>query len=179
MKICEMRKCVKKYYGRGLCEKHYTRQRRHGDPLIVLYRDDGSNTICEVDKCNKKAIGRGWCHNHYKNWQRNGCPITPAKRASLEERFSIKVDIRGEDECWLWYGAITSVERGSIRVEKKCRGAHVIAWELGNNRLIPTDKEIHHKCQNPLCMNFNHLQLVTNEEHKAIHYLIGKIIKWR
>lgn len=33
-KICSAKDCLNKHYGKGLCEKHYTRQRRHKSLFI-------------------------------------------------------------------------------------------------------------------------------------------------
>ena len=35
---CEIDKCKNKHFGKGLCEKHYTRKRRHGNPLYISPR---------------------------------------------------------------------------------------------------------------------------------------------
>lgn len=35
MRTCEIEACDGPHYGNGLCSKHYTRQRRHGDPLAA------------------------------------------------------------------------------------------------------------------------------------------------
>jgi hypothetical protein len=36
IKECSIKDCHKKYYARGLCNTHYARQYRNGDPNIVL-----------------------------------------------------------------------------------------------------------------------------------------------
>jgi hypothetical protein len=33
--MCRIKKCKGKVFAKGLCVKHYTRERRHGDPMQV------------------------------------------------------------------------------------------------------------------------------------------------
>lgn len=41
MKTCNQTNCSKRHYGRGLCEMHYHRQRRHGDPDTRMRNANG------------------------------------------------------------------------------------------------------------------------------------------
>lgn len=40
MKQCDIEGCERKHYGRGWCERHYRRWRKHGDPLVTLTYSD-------------------------------------------------------------------------------------------------------------------------------------------
>jgi len=41
MDICKIEDCQTKAVAKGLCQKHYVRFKRHGDPLIVKPRNHG------------------------------------------------------------------------------------------------------------------------------------------
>jgi hypothetical protein len=59
---------------RGLCNKHYLRLTKNGDPLRLARRErfEQQPTVCAVDGCAKPRKSRGWCSAHYLRWLRRG-----------------------------------------------------------------------------------------------------------
>lgn len=94
----------------------------------------------------------------------------------LEVRFWKKVDVRGEDDCWLWlagqdgdgYGAFMS-DKGPIR-------AHRFAWQSVNGP-IPKGHTLHHRCETKLCCNPRHGRSMTRAAHGKLHDSPGSY--WR
>lgn len=85
------------------------------------------------------------------------------------KRFWKKVEIRGNDECWLWKSCKNSHGYGRFGVGMKVYLAHRISYEMTFGE-IPEGLLGLHKCDNPSCVNPNHIFLGTQEDnmHDAI-----------
>lgn len=84
-----------------------------------------------------------------------------------EKTFWNNVDIRSNDECWLWKRYTDSDGYGRTKLFYnifKKTGAHQISWILSGND-IPTGLLIRHKCNNPKCCNPNHLDIGTAKDN--------------
>ena len=83
------------------------------------------------------------------------------------ERFMRKVQ-QGEG-CWLWLGTKSDVGTGTYgvvydRAVRRTTQAHRLAYRLFRGE-IPADLTVDHLCRNTLCVNPEHMELVTMREN--------------
>lgn len=161
---------------RGMCNAHYKRWQRHGDPEAGRHPID----TCTIEGCENPHHAQGYCTAHHHRYMRHGDPLSggaaqPHGLTPLErfERYVVKGD---PDECWLWNGAVTGVGYGAIFYEGRIQGAHRVAWQIANGKSIPESLMILHKCDNPPCVNPNHLTIGSHADNMEDARVKGRFL---
>src|SRR6266436_3883570 len=95
--------------------------------------------------------------------RRGASAMWATRRIPIQDRFWSKVDKQGEQECWNWKAGKNKGGYGVFYLEHSHHNepsirdfAHRLSWQFANGP-IPDGKWVLHKCDNPPCVNPNHL----------------------
>lgn len=89
------------------------------------------------------------------------------------DKFKKYYEIDNNSDCWLWKGGTNNVGYGMIRDGIGMRTAHRVSYELHVGP-IPKGKHICHSCDNPKCVNPNHLWVGTHSENMLDSWAKGR-----
>lgn len=162
MTDCSVEACDQTTLAKGFCVKHYTRWKKHGDPLKVAGRWDNHTPTpreCSIDGCETVIPKGSLCGKHRQRKHRHGDPTVVLERGSrpqpLAERLWAKVTVGAPDECWLWTASIDGWGYGTIGSQGQTYRAHrVVFWLTHGHWPTPVCR---HTCDTPACCNPGHL----------------------
>ena len=130
---------------------------------------------CFIENCEDQVVAKGMCNRHYLRHKRSGTTKDNGNsHASLSVRFFRKVD--KTETCWVWtgntsrngYGSIQSGGKGSATLS-----AHRLSYEMHKGQ-IPNGYVVMHSCDNPSCVNPDHLSVGTFKENTADMIVKGR-----
>ena len=171
---CTMEGCERPQVGRGLCKKHYLRLYRHGDTNLrrITMPTRGP---CAVDGCERLARARGMCTKHYRRLTKNGNPHVASTKQwpSAKDRLLNLCRKSSETSCWEFVGGHTRKGYGKLWHNGGMKTAHRVAYEILVGP-VPEAKFVLHRCDNPSCLNPDHLFIGTHQDNMADMRMKGR-----
>lgn len=120
---------------------------------------------CSIDGCSLENRARGLCTKHYRRLQVHGDPLVTLHTVceTPEEAFRLRTEWQGQ--CLVWRGSTNGRGYGEMTVGGRKVYAHRYSWAQHNGRWPGRDEEVRHRCDNPPCVNPEHLEIGSHADN--------------
>ena len=97
----------------------------------------------------------------------------PSAPEHLARRLANGLDEAEPGRCWEWSRSHNGQGYGTLRIEGKTVYAHRLSFELAGG-VIPAGLDVLHSCDNPRCINPEHLSAGTRSQNMADCHARGR-----
>lgn len=146
---------------------------------MASIRLPNNQRTCSVTGCANPLRQRSLCNTHYIRFRVYGDVHYSRRGLTLGDRFWSRVDkncgvrmLHMETDCWEWTGTLQHNNYGRIIIDKKQCGAHRVSFFLHYGKW-PMPQCCHH-CDNPKCVNPDHLFEGTAKDNNTDRALKGR-----
>lgn len=118
---------------------------------------------CFIESCEKPIDSHGYCAQHAARFRRYGDPLFSPRQSALE-RFEAKYIPEPNTGCWLWTASLNADGYSQFWFDGKMSSGHLFSYRhfVGP---IPLGFQPDHKCRVRSCVNYHHLEAVTQAEN--------------
>lgn len=95
--------------------------------------------------------------------------MSQSRRENIIGRIMDRVEIDPNTKCWDWQGSTSGSGRGGgygrMCLDSQTVAVHIVVFTHFYG-YVPSKKQVDHTCNNRLCCNPEHLELVTHRENQ-------------
>lgn len=121
---------------------------------------------CAISECAGSHYARGLCSKHYKRQWRHGDPavVVNTRHLAAEEKL-LRETVKQDGGCWECFGSdVVGVGHVRLSIEGRRVLAHRLAYETWVGP-VPAGLWVLHSCDNPKCINPEHLRVGTRSDN--------------
>lgn len=123
-----------------------------------------TDSTCSIEGCDQRPHARGWCPLHYNRWRRHGDPLGTHLPPLVADRIIFYGWTETQTGCWEWQGPRDVYGYGQLIAARKHYKVHRLVYERFVGP-IPQDHVVRHTCDNPPCVNPEHLLTGTQRDN--------------
>lgn len=113
---------------------------------------------CIADYCESRQYSKGLCQKHYnRQWRGNSLDCSDVS-------YRLMKNVDKSSGCWVWIGHRAKSGYGRIQNKGKKVRSHRLSYETYVGK-IPDGMNVLHRCDNPPCINPDHLFLGTHKDN--------------